>query len=131
MAVSDGTVWVAESDGLAEIDAGSLEQRASWPLRFPGGEVAVGEGSVWVTHPSNDQVARVDAATGRAVYLPVGDGPIDVAISGGSIWVTNSVDGTVSRIDPATNEVRQIRVGGSPEGVDVGNGSVWVAVHAR
>ncbi len=131
VAVSEGTAWVAGSDGLIGIDARSLEQTANWPLRFPGGKVAAGEGYVWVTHLSNDQVAKVDAATGRAVYLAVGNGPIDVAIGGGAIWVTNSLDGTVSRIDPATNDVRQIRVGGSPEGVAFGRGSIWVAVHAR
>ena len=101
------------------------------PAFAPGGKVAAGEGYVWVTHLSNDQVAKVDAATGRAVYLAVGNGPIDVAIGGGAIWVTNGLDGTVSRIDPATNDVRQIRVGGSPEGVAFGRGSIWVAVHAR
>ena len=131
VAVSDGTVWVAGSDGLVDIDPSSLEQRASWPLRFPGGDVAAGEGSVWVTHFSDDQVAKVDPVTGRAAYISVGNGPIDVVVGRGATWVTNSLDGTVSMIDPTTNHVRQIRVGGSPEGVAFGNGSVWVAVHAR
>ncbi|HJS27768.1 MAG TPA: adenylate/guanylate cyclase domain-containing protein [Actinomycetota bacterium] len=131
VAVSEGAVWVAGSEGLAEIDPGSMEERATWPLRFPGGKVAAGEGSVWVTHESDDQVAKVDPATGLVAYLPVGNLPIDIAVGGGAIWVTNSLDGTVSSIDPATNDVRQIRVGGSPEGVAFGDGSVWVAVNAR
>jgi YVTN family beta-propeller protein len=129
VAVSDQVVWVAGSEGVTTVDPRSLEQMDTWPLRFPGGNIVVGAGAVWTTHLADDQVTKIDEATGPSTVIPVGNGPVDLAAAGGAIWVTNSLDGTVSRINPETNEVVAITVGSSPEGVAVGDGSVWVAVH--
>lgn len=130
VAVGDEVVWVAGSGGVTKVDPRSLEQIDTWPLRFPAGKIAVGEGVAWTTHLADDQVTKIDEATGPSTVIEVGNGPVDLALSGGAVWVTNSLDGTVSRIDPETNEVVEIKVGSSPEGVAFGDGSVWVAVHA-
>ncbi len=129
VAVSDEVVWVTGLEGVTTVDPRSLEQIDTWPLRFPGGNIVVGAGAVWTTNLADDQVTKIDEATGPSTVIRVGNGPVDLAAGSGAIWVTNSLDGTVSRIDPATNEVVEITVGSSPEGVAVGDGSVWVAVH--
>jgi YVTN family beta-propeller protein len=123
-------VWVAGSDGVASVDAASLHESVTWPLRFPAGEIAVGEGSVWVTHLADDRVTKIDEMNGPTTAIEVGNAPLDLAVGEGGVWVTNSLDGTVSHIDPRTNRVLPIHVGSSPEGVAIGDGFVWVAVHA-
>ncbi len=129
VAVSDEVVWVTGSEGVTTVDPRSLAQIDTWPLRFPGGNIVVGTDAIWTTNSADDQVTKIDEATGPSTVIPVGNGPVDLAAGGGAIWVTNSLDGTVSRIDPATNEVVEITVGSSPEGIAFGDGSVWVAVH--
>jgi YVTN family beta-propeller protein len=130
VAVGDAMVWVAGSDGVARVDAASLHESVTWPLRFPAGEIAVGEGSVWATHLADDRVTKIDETTGPTTAIEVGNAPLDLAVGEGGVWVTNSLDGTVSHIDPRTNHVLPIHVGSSPEGVAIGDGFVWVAVHA-
>jgi YVTN family beta-propeller protein len=130
VAVGESAVWVAGSSGVAKVDPGNLKKIRTWPLRFPAGKIAIGEGTAWATHRTSDQVTKIDVETGPSTVIPVGDGPADVAVGGGAVWVTNGLDGTVSRINPQTNHVVYIPVGSSPEGVAFGNGSVWVAVHA-
>lgn len=130
VAVGGAAVWVAGSEGVVKVDPRSQEEVDTWPLRFPAGKIAVGNGAVWATHLADDQVTKLDETTGPSAVIAVGNGPLDLALGGGAIWVTNSLDGTVSRIEPETNEVVDIRVGSSPEGVAFGDGAVWVTVHA-
>ena len=118
---------MAGAEGVARIDPASFDDIETWPLRFPAGKVAVGEGWVWATHLAHDRVTKIDETTGPISEIQVGNGPLDLAVGGGAVWVTNSLDGTVSRIDPRTGEVVQIHVGVSPEGIAVGDGSVWVS----
>ena len=52
-------------------------------------EVAVGEGSVWVTNYLDGTVSRIDPATNRVVAtLEVGRHPDHIAVGEGGIWVT-------------------------------------------
>ena len=99
------------------------------PLEAPAGQIAVGEGAVWVANAEQGTVSRVDAAARRVVQrITVGRDPAGVAAGGGSVWVTNSGDGSVSWINPSTNTVvRPIPVGNGPTGVALGDGAVWVA----
>jgi len=66
--------------------------------------VAAGLGAIWVSHPGQDVVTRIDPGTNRVAGapIPVGQNPIGLAASKDALWVTNFRDDTVSRIDPAT-----------------------------
>jgi YVTN family beta-propeller protein len=91
-------------------------------------DVAVGEGSVWVTGDMVDRrIWRLDPRTGRieaTIHLPVAMRTI--AAGEGALWVTAPIDDLVLRVDPATNRVTdRIRVGAGASGVAVGDGAVW------
>ncbi|HXF72957.1 MAG TPA: hypothetical protein VNO79_10160 [Actinomycetota bacterium] len=107
---------------------------------FPSA-VAVGEGGVWVTAPSQDdsgggEVVRLDPGTGEVVArIPIGAAPgwdfggAGLAVGSGGVWTVGTAraedggccDGLVSRIDPATNAVvDELRVSG------ITGGDLWV-----
>src|SRR4029079_2905015 len=91
-------------------------------------DVAVGEGSVWVTGDMVDRrIWRLDPRTGRieaTIDLPAA--PRTVAAGQGALWITAPIDDLVLRVAPATNRVTdRIPVGAGASGVAVGEGSVW------
>jgi YVTN family beta-propeller protein len=116
----------SNSLGLIGLKAGTLVGQV--PLEARSGQVAAGEGAVWVTNAEQGTVSRVDAATRRVVRITVGRDPAGIAAGYGAVWVANSGDGSVSWINPATStEVKRIPVGNGPTGIALGDGAVWVA----
>ena len=117
----------SNSLGLIGLKAGTLVGQV--PLEARSGQVAAGEGAVWVANPEQGKVARVDAATRRVVQrITVGRDPAGVVAGDGAVWVANSGERSVSWINPATNTVvKTVPVGNGPTGIALGNGSVWVA----
>jgi YVTN family beta-propeller protein len=96
------------------------------------GRLALGTGSLWIRKSGDDNVLRVDPATGRIVArIHVGFAyDTGIAVRGSDVWVTNGEDGTVSRIDADTNTVvATIRVGSYPLGIAATANAVWVANH--
>jgi YVTN family beta-propeller protein len=70
------------------------------------GQVAAGNGAVWVSRRTDNIVARVDPQTNTVTaMIPVGTEPDGIATSPGAVWVANHGAPSVSRIDPATNEL--------------------------
>ena len=136
--VGDGSLWVSTGPpGLVTrwqlIEPRSLRLERRYPLRLDDWAlgVAFGYGAAWVSlgSPAND-VLRIDAKSGRATRIPVGNLPSTVAVGFGSVWVSMWYDDKVWRIDPVTGRAREIvEVGDTPMGVAVGAGSVWVANH--
>ena len=114
-------------DALAMIDLGSGKLTGSVPLASRPGDVAVGDGSVWVTLPDRGEVDQIDPAslTVRDT-ITVGADPGGIAIGAGSVWVTNGGSSTVSRISLATHGVVPIDVPGGPTAIAVGKSGVWV-----
>ena len=105
------------------------------PSPDPCGELAAGNGAVWVALLTDNVVVRVDPRTNRVIArIPVGRQPQVIAVSPGAVWVSNAGGPNVSRIDPATNKVvATIRIGPASAccdraGVVVGGGSVWATV---
>jgi peptide/nickel transport system substrate-binding protein len=113
--------------GIVDLDGGDLT--GSVVLESRPGDVAVGEGSVWVTMPDRGEVVEIDPdARSIRDTIPVGTDPSGIAIGAGSVWVANGGNSTVSRISPDTNRVVQsISSPGGPAGIAVGHGGVWVA----
>ena len=117
----------ANSLGLIDLKSNTLVGQI--PLEARSGQVAAGEGAVWVTNAEQGSISRVDAATRRVVQpITVGRDPAGVAAGDGAVWVTNSGDRSVSWINPATNTVvKTVPVGNGPTGIALGAGAVWVA----
>jgi streptogramin lyase len=64
-----------------------------------GGEIAVGEGSVWVTS-FEFPLSRIDPATNTVVQQFHGPGGDAVRVGLGSVWLSNLRQGNVWRLDP-------------------------------
>lgn len=70
-------------------------------------DVAVGEGTVWVTNRDDNTVSAVDPVTNeaRGDLTPVGNAPAAVAVGAGAVRVANADSRTVTAIDPLTRKV--------------------------
>jgi YVTN family beta-propeller protein len=139
-AVQGDSVWVSSGAPLVGQEVLRIDTRTKQVVaRIPGlaGELAIGEGAVWVTNrrAGGDSVVRIDPGTNTVVTtIGVGKSPSAVAAGAGSIWVSHS-DGSIIRIDPQTNRVvtkTQVGEAGSPYArpsvIGVGAGAVWVAM---
>jgi virginiamycin B lyase len=103
LAVGAGAVWtINQGDGtisridvktnavVATIDAG---------IPGPGGEIAVGEGSVWATS-FEYPITRIDPSTNRVAQQFYGPGGDSIRVGHGSVWLSNLRQGNVWRLDP-------------------------------
>jgi hypothetical protein len=132
-----GGVWVTGAGGIVRVDPATDEVVAEIVVPGTGdySQIAVGEGSVWVTAPelrpdgSRGNLVRIDPDTNDVAATIHLGGPIGgVAVGGGSVWVTlpEDVASTVFRVDPATDQVVDtVRVGVGVGSVIFGEGSVW------
>jgi streptogramin lyase len=93
---STGSVWVTSSQlggavgGLIELDASTGKVQGS-PLALSccPGNVAVGEGGIWVTDERNETVTELSAATrdvAGVVHLP--GRPSAITVGDSAVWVT-------------------------------------------
>ena len=132
--------WVAARGELERIDlgTGTLAGTSTLPFAHHGEgrievsatDVAVGEGSVWVTGDVlNPTLWRIDPERRRrtaAIALPFG--PDAVAVAEGTVWVANQLDDSVTRVDARSGRVgRTIEVGHEPVALAASKGLVWVA----
>jgi virginiamycin B lyase len=133
IAVGAGFVWVASERNLIRIDP-HTSRVVGRPIVVgkDTGDVAVGEGSVWITDPVASGVARVDPATCRVVAtIPVAGPPLRLTVGGGALWTTNLRNRTISKIDPQTNRVVGTALAaGRPLGIAIGKDAVWVGNRA-
>jgi streptogramin lyase len=86
-------------------------------------------GSLWISHPGTNVVARVDPDSGRVVdRIPIGGEPGRLVGADGAIWVTSTLGSTLSRIDPSTDTVTQTMrlTGADPVALAFGRGELWV-----
>jgi virginiamycin B lyase len=65
----------------------------------PGGEIAFGEGSLWVTS-FEFPISRIDPASGKVAQQFAGAGGDAIRVGLGSVWLSNIRAGTVWRLDP-------------------------------
>jgi virginiamycin B lyase len=103
IAVGGGAVWtVNQGDGsVSRIDPKTNKVAATIEVGVPGpgGDIAVGEGSVWVT-AFDFPLSRIDPSTNTVVQQFHGKGGDAVRVGLGSIWLSNIEAGNVWRIDP-------------------------------
>ena len=103
IAVGAGGVWtVNQGDGtVSRIDPKTNKVVATIEVGVPGngGEIAAGEGSVWVTS-FEFPLSRIDPATNAVVQQFYGPGGDSVRVGLGSVWLSNLREGNVWRLDP-------------------------------
>ena len=132
IAVDGTTAWVTDTGhALDRVDLATGKVTASIDVPATPKEMAIFEGSVWVTCDGGGSVVRVDIATNRVVAtIDAGTRPANLAAGEGAIWVWNH-ERQLLRIDPSTNTV-VATIGGVSEtlgaGVAVGGGWVWVVM---
>lgn len=128
---------VLGSDGLSGIEPGALgaldpesaEITAQFRLGASGGAVAGGAGSLWVAHPGEDAVSRLDAEDDRVLRIAAGPAPTGLAFAADALWVASEEDGSVTQVAAATNRVGQRlpAVGNGLRALTAAFGSVWAA----
>jgi streptogramin lyase len=130
-----GRVWAGDALAPAayRIDPESLSVASFGTSGAPTG-IALGAGSVWITVGANDQVVRLDPASGQTQTTIEWAGcnqPQGIAVASDGIWVGCYGSLRMIRIDPSTNKVVQtLAVRGAPDAVVAdANGDVWVTVH--
>ena len=101
----EGSIWVlCRKDGKVDrIDPKTNKVTKSIELGVPGvgGEIAVGEGSVWVTMTGFPITRIRPTAEKEAVAQQfVGKGGGAITTSAGAVWLSNIAEGTVWKIDP-------------------------------
>ncbi|HEV7807944.1 MAG TPA: serine/threonine-protein kinase [Solirubrobacteraceae bacterium] len=120
----DGT-----GESLVRIDP-STSPPGQQAIAMPGGvgDVAVGEGAVWVTNTFSGSVTRVDPNNLKNTRrIRVGPVPNGVAVGEGAVWVALGRGKAVARVSPRTRKrTATIPLGVAPTRVAVGGGSVWV-----
>jgi virginiamycin B lyase len=103
LATGLGSVWTLnQGDGsVSRIDPATNKVSATIEVGVPGegGDIAVGEGAVWVT-AIGKPLSKIDAATNRVVTQYVGKGGDALRVGLGSLWLSNHEFHEVWRIDP-------------------------------
>lgn len=103
LAVGEGAVWTLnQTDGsVTRIDPKTNKVAATIEVGVPGegGDIAAGEGSVWVTS-FEFPLSRIDPATNKVVQQFAGKGGDALRVGLGSVWLTDLAGGKVWRIDP-------------------------------
>lgn len=100
--------------------------RIPLPVSNFGGDIAVGEGAVWVTEGLyGENLIRIDATTNEVVAtIPIGKDPQAVAVGAGAVWVHGFT--TIYRIDPRTNQVAYWIPIWANAALAVGSNAVWL-----
>ena len=103
IAAGGGAVWTLnQGDGsVSRIDPKTNKVVATIEVGVPGpgGEIAFGEGSVWVT-TFEFPLSRIDPARNIVVQQFAGPGGDAVRVGLGSVWLSNLQAGNVWRLDP-------------------------------
>jgi len=103
LAVGEGSVWtVNQGDGtISRVDAKTNKVVATIAAGIPGpgGEISVGEGSVWVTS-FEYPITRIDPSTNKVAQQFYGEGGDAIRIGHGSVWLSNLRQANVWRLDP-------------------------------
>jgi YVTN family beta-propeller protein len=103
MAAGEGYVWTLnQGDGtVTRIDPRTMKVVATINVGLPGpgGDIATGEGAVWVTQKTVP-MTRIDVATNRVTTQLNGPGGDAMRIGFGSVWLSNGKEGRVWRFLP-------------------------------
>jgi virginiamycin B lyase len=103
LAVGEGSVWTLnQGDGsISRVDVKTNKVVATIEAGIPGGggEIAVGDGSVWVTS-FEYPITRIDPSTNKVVQQFFGDGGDAIRFGLGCVWLSNLRAANVWKLDP-------------------------------
>jgi virginiamycin B lyase len=103
LSVGEGSIWTLnQGDGsLSRVDPQTNKVVSTIQVGVPGGggEIAVAEGSVWVTS-FEFPISRIDPSTNKVAQQFAGPGGDAIRVGHGSVWLSNLEAGTVWRLDP-------------------------------
>jgi virginiamycin B lyase len=103
LAVGEGGVWVLNqgNGSVSRVDPKTNKVVATIEVGVPGpgGDIAAGEGSVWVTS-FDFPITRIDPESNRVVQQFAGDGGDAIRVGLRSVWLSNLKAHNVWRIDP-------------------------------
>ncbi len=103
LAIGEGSVWTLnQGDGsITRVDLATNKVVATIQAGIPGGggEIAVGEGSVWATS-FGYPITRIDPKKNAVVQQFHGPGGDAIRVGHGSVWLSNLRAGNVWRLDP-------------------------------
>jgi ABC-type transport system substrate-binding protein len=123
-----GAVWASSTDGSVwKIDPVGNVIVAHAKLHPVVGDLAVGNGSVWVSILGENKVYQLsedDLSVLQAT--PAGLDPERIATGGGIVWVANTAAKTLSHIGEGSGARTQFATGSEPTVVRVHDGLVWV-----
>ena len=107
-----GSIWVGNDLGVARVDPATNLVEATVPIGGVG-DVAYGDGSVWVESYSADAVGQVDLATNTVPHTIHVDGPSGIAIgegaSGSRALSRGRSHGSIRRTQPPLQRSRSRR----------------------
>jgi serine/threonine-protein kinase len=139
LAFGEDALWVVGDHGtIVRVDpsSGQPGEPIEVAKKIPSdgvfrGQVAVGEGGVWVAALDDETVVRVDPSSGDIVKtIRFKDGiEGDIVAGEGSVWTVDEGQQLV-RIDPRTNAVAGKTLPAGTQGANdmtVGGGAVWIA----
>jgi YVTN family beta-propeller protein len=103
LTVGEGSVWTLnQGDGsISRVDLKTNKVVATIEAGIPGGggEISVGEGSVWATS-FGYPITRIDLASNQVVQQFFGPGGDAIRVGQGSVWLSNLRAGNLWRLDP-------------------------------
>jgi virginiamycin B lyase len=103
LTVGEGSVWTLnQGDGtVSRVDpkTGRITATIDCGIPGPGGDIASGEGSIWVTM-HDVPLTRIDPETNKVMQQWVGPGGDSLRLGLGSLWLTNFKQQTVWRVNP-------------------------------
>ncbi len=103
MAAGEGYVWTLNqgTGTVSKIDPRTMKVVATIEVGVPGpgGDIAAGEGALWVTQKTIP-VSRIDPATNRVTAQFYGSGGDAMRIGHGYVWLSNGHEGKIWRILP-------------------------------
>ena len=104
MAAGEGFVWTLNQGPgtVTKIDPRTMKVVATLAVGVPGpgGDIAAGEGAVWVTQKTIP-VSRIDPSSNKVTAQLHGPGGDAMRVGHGYVWLSNGRQGTVWRFLPA------------------------------
>jgi DNA-binding beta-propeller fold protein YncE len=135
--VAEGRLWVVhygdkDESVVTAVDPSTGRVVATVPLGGSvldpygkPGDLAIGPGAVWVALQGDDQVRRIDPATGKLLDRYALKEPTALAVDGQTAWVATA-DGRLHRIDTATGAVTAPATTELVYRILVGQGGMWL-----
>lgn len=134
-----GSAWVADGKRLLRISQAdnqwiSIDLKTRHDHSYRG--IAFGEGAVWLTDISENNILKVDPGTNQVVDVipaPLLSALGSIGVGAGSVWVVTSQKGekTLTRFSVRTGKVEtRIDLPSAGSGVSYDGKSVWVTAPA-